>query len=628
MTGIFCAHGAEIPSNAANVIFEMPAFFSDYVRDDFQIYAKGDYNGDGYMDIVAARFDVTDTWNAFIIPGGPNLNSGDIGTKAITTLSFRGRFTPIVYSADIDGDGYDDLIVSYNYSSSLNGDQKILVYYGSEPFPSSSSLETDADWVIEYPTPGPSLLGVAMGDVTGDGKIDLLIGSIIDQNAAGKVFVIPGTGSRRTGLFNPSTENGVLQFQGPAGGYLGQFVSTGKFNNDPICDIVLSIRGGDRDPGAYVIFGSTALPPLWDFSPTVNFRAPNVTLWHDNSDTLFSGAGDLDGDGQDEMYANRAYLDPDNNLGRIDVLIPGSGFRSDFPDIALQETSPNYQPVVESFRSLLLNEVLNPLLGDFDGDGRNDVGRVTVSSTTLNLSNDIQAFPTPTLTTSLVFRNILGAARAADLGDVNGDGFDDLVLGELGSTGTFWALVIYGFHPLDNPQIQFRERGLSPVERTVDFSVEGDPVEMRLDGNGDPSLMNRWLPFQPSLRLPLLPGTGTRTVGVIFRNRFGRESERAENTVILGIEEAGTQPLTTVLRRGGEPIRVECSLSAAGRIKVWVIDRRGVTLATLFDEERGIGLWPVEWDGRNDAGEMVAPGIYVFYIVTPHGTEKQNVVVQ
>jgi hypothetical protein len=626
--GLFCAHGAEVPSNTADVIFEMPAYFSNFLSDDFQVYAKGDYNGDGYKDIVVTRFDTTDAWNAFLILGGPNLSGGNIETKAITTLSFRGRFAPMVYSADLDGDGYDDLIVSYNNSSNLTGDQKIAVYYGSKPFPSLSSLGSNADWLIVYPTPGPSLLGVETGDATGDGKIDLLIGSIIDQNAAGTVLLIPGTGSRRTGEFHPSTESAVLKFQGPAGSYLGQNLSTGKFNNDNIDDIVFSVQGGNYGPGAYVVFGSTALPPLWDFSPTVNYRAPNVTLLQDTSDTVVSGAGDVDGDGRDELYVNRAYTDPGVNLGQIDVLVPGTRFNSGVPDIALQEISPNYQPVVESFRYILIDEVLSPLTGDFDGDGRTDVGRVTVTSTTLNLSNDIQTFPSPTLAASLVFRNILGSARAADLGDVNGDGYDDLVIGELGSTGTFWALVVYGYHPLDNPSFHFRERGLSPTERTVDFSVEGEPVEMRLDGDGDPSLMNRWLPFQLSLRLPLLPGTGPRDVGVIFRNQFGRESERVHDTVTLGIEEIGARPLTTILRRGGSPIRVECSLSTAGRIKVWVMDRRGVTIATLLDDDRGIGLWPVEWYGRNGAGELSAPGIYIFHMETPHGTVKQNVVVQ
>jgi flagellar hook assembly protein FlgD len=151
---------------------------------------------------------------------------------------------------------------------------------------------------------------------------------------------------------------------------------------------------------------------------------------------------------------------------------------------------------------------------------------------------------------------------------------------------------------------------------------------MRLDGDGDPVLMNRWIPFQRSMRLSLTPGTGSRTVGVTFRNRFGRESSRAQDTVTLGVEGVATRPLTTVIRRGGAPIRIECQLTSSGHIKVWVMDRRGETIATLFDEERGAGLWPVDWDGRNGAGEPVAPGIYVLHIETPGGSEKKSIVVQ
>lgn len=633
LLGGFSVWGSELGSNTADVLYHKDGLISDF--DWPSIYAKGDFNGDGYKDIVMKWSSYPNYWKALVIPGGPSLSNGVAKDKAVTTLSIDGINYPGFYSADLDNDTYDDMIITLTAFSGGQAHQRIEVYYGGRTLPTTINLGTHPDWEIVSQPISASIITpfhVAAGDVTGDGNTDLLFGSPVDSLGNGQVFLIPGTGSRRTGTFNASTEAGVIKFRGPAGTFLGESLLTGEFNNDGKRDMIFPLRSNPPGRGnvgmTYVIFGSSTLPPVWDFAYSTH--APNVAMWGDTVQFSPLLAEDVDGDGRDELYVERAYPDPLGSTLDINVLIPGTVLNSGVSVIDLRKSSPNFQPVVEAGQwSSLNNHHLD--FGDFDGDGRADFVSTSSSSVLsfLRLSNDLPPFPTPTFSTaSILVPNILGTGWDNSLGDVNGDGFDDLVIAEKGSTGTFWGLVLYGHHPLDNPEIHFRERGLTPTDRHLDFTVEGDPTEMRLDGEGDPLLMNRWLPFQPSLWLSLPPGTGTRTIDVTFRNRFGRVSERVQDSVTLGIEGTSTRPLTTVLRQGGAPIRIECQMPAPGRLKVWVLDRRGETIATLLDEERGVGLWPVDWEGRNSAGEPVAPGIFILYIETPTGLEKMPLVVQ
>jgi hypothetical protein len=625
----FCAGQSELSSITVDVLYQKDGLTSDY---DWPVYAKGDYNGDGYKDMVMKWMRSPSYWKALVIPGGANLSGGNAEERSVMTLSMPGYIYPGFNSADLDNDGFDDIILSITSFPNAQSHQRVEVYYGQNPLrPTIEIGTTTPDWkIVTQSISAPLDFGVVAGDVTGDGNTDLLIASPNIISEKGEVYFIPGIGVRRTGVFDVSSEPGVTTFRGSPGARLGTQLLTGDFNKDGKRDILFSVWTGP--PGreeagmAYVVFGSSAFPAVWDFST----RPPDIAVWGDTRQVFPALAKDFDGDGLDELYVLGTYTDPMDNDQRINVLIPGTSFNVGSSVIDLRKSSPNFRPVVEVGKFSFLN--INGMgTGDFDGDGRGDLVGPSFPPTTtpLWLSNDLQTLSLPTWSTaSFVVSNILGNTPGSSLGDVNGDGFDDLVMTEQGSTGTFWGLVIYGFHPLDNPTIRFRERGLSPAERNVDFSVEGHPTEMKLEGQGNPLLMDRWLPYQPSLRLSLLPGTGTRSVSVTFRNRFGRFSATAQDTVTLGVEGPGTRLLTTVLRRGGAPIRIEGQLVTAGRLKVWVLDRRGETIATLVDDERGAGLWPVEWDGRNSAGEPVAPGIYVLFIETPHGLEKKPIVIK
>jgi hypothetical protein len=74
-------------------------------------------------------------------------------------------------------------------------------------------------------------------------------------------------------------------------------------------------------------------------------------------------------------------------------------------------------------------------------------------------------------------------------------------------------------------------------------------------------------------------------------------------------------PLPTSIRAQPNPFtadtRVSFALPASGSVVVKIVDVTGRTVRTLLDGARPEGAHHVRWDGRDDAGQSVAAGIYV-----------------
>jgi hypothetical protein len=458
LTGGFCARALEFSSDKADVLYQKEGVRGNSDWPD--LYAKGDYNGDGYKDIVMIWDTGLFHWKALVIPGGPNMSGGPAEDRAITTIS--SQEAPALrdlgfYSADLDNDGCDDMIFSYYVFSNGESHQFVDIYYGSDPFGPSMDLGTNPDLKIVTQSTTSTSIRVIAGDVNGDGKTDLLVGSPNDNSYEGKVFLIPGTGSRRTGVFNASSGAGVITFHGPAGSSrLGNDLLLGELNNDGKRDILFPLfkdpPGRSNVGMVYVVFGSTAFPSAWDFSSST--QAPNVALLGDTIQFSALVAGDINGDGLDEIHVSNAYPDPVIADQTINVIVPGTSFNSGAPVVDLRATSADFRPVIEVDRHGPFD---NGYLaaGDFDGDHRADLASTfpfssstTVLTVTLRLSSDIHEFPVPVLSTgALVLKNTFGVCHNASMGDVNGDGFDDLILGEKGATGTFWDWSYTGFTP-------------------------------------------------------------------------------------------------------------------------------------------------------------------------------------
>ena len=154
--------------------------------------AAGDVNGDGYDDmLVGARGSETVAGNAYLFLGSAS------GLPATASQSWGGAVgsyfgSDVNGAGDVNNDGYDDVVIGALGISSYTG--KTYVYMGG-PFGVSATPATTLTGPITYGTFGDAVAGA--GDVNGDGYDDILVGACLDEDggtAAGAAYLVLGAG--------------------------------------------------------------------------------------------------------------------------------------------------------------------------------------------------------------------------------------------------------------------------------------------------------------------------------------------------------------------------------------------------------------------------------------------------
>ncbi|MFT5423722.1 MAG: hypothetical protein ACI89L_001510 [Phycisphaerales bacterium] len=257
-------------------------------------------------------------------------------------------------AGDVNADGIDDLIVGAfgaDPQSQRDSGESYVVFggpgIGSAVVLGLVNLNGSNGFDIRGIDPSDNLgLSVSSaGDVNGDGIGDLVIGAHnADPNGvtnAGQSYVIfGGLGVGSTGVIDLPSLNGVNGFaiNGiDADDRSGQFVSSaGDVNGDGFDDLVISARlagpdGKNRAGESYVVFGgaqvgSTGVIELSSLNG-VNGFVLNGGRSEDQSGSSASSAGDVNGDGFDDLVIGAPLADPNgmNEAGEGYVVFGGSG---------------------------------------------------------------------------------------------------------------------------------------------------------------------------------------------------------------------------------------------------------------------------------------------------------------
>ncbi len=256
----------------------------------------GNLNRDAYDDVAVGAPEAVvglslEAGIVHVYSGGPG---GLNATPLVLTPGMAGERVgaSLAGVGDVDGDGDDDLVVGAPRSALSPGPGRVYLYQG-EP---GSMGATPAQFVTD-PESG-SLYGFAVapaGDFNGDGYADAVVGAPNDDTPsggadAGAVHLLPGGPA---GLGAPTIREGTQ-----AGAHLGQAVGcAGDVNGDGLGDFVVGEPDYDGLAGldegrATIVYGRRVSDALAPANRIVAGQAPGSRVGF-----MVGGFGDLGAEG-------------------------------------------------------------------------------------------------------------------------------------------------------------------------------------------------------------------------------------------------------------------------------------------------------------------------------------------
>lgn len=417
---IFDLSDTELLSASNGAIFEG---LSDNDRAGVAV-AVADLDGDGYAEAIVGASSASDAGAVYLFDGAPANVFGAVSETLQGSL-LGGGLGYTLSSADPDGDGDADLLVGepfggnvYWYSSEAGS------VFGAGPRQTISG----SVW------PGSSLSG---GDVDGDGDDDLLLGApLAGFNGSGAAYLVLGDPDPVELL---SLESAYAVFSGEADNDYAGFGSSiaEDTNGDGYDDIVVgSISNAPAYPApcaygaAYLVEGDNPAPSTRSLADADAIRRGENDC--DSAGGDIASGGDVDGDGYGDVLVSASEHDSDT--GRV-YLVPGpwSGDTSLSASRARLDGESPGDHAGDSIASA----------GDLDGDGYNDIlvgspyhtaypfienGRTYLVYGPV--IGDVGLGDSDLVITGDAPIDRLGSSLAA--GDVDGDGYGDLLSGAAG----------------------------------------------------------------------------------------------------------------------------------------------------------------------------------------------------
>jgi len=515
-------------------------------------FAAGDVNGDGFIDLVigawqeppydrrGAVYVVFGTADG--IPTGVDLNSLDPSQG----FSIRGAeaghaIGEEIAVADIDGDGDADILIGARGANPGLGNLPYgavyVVFGGDTPQqPIELSTLTASQGFRMQGAVYNAQLGTAVGsagDVNADGIEDFILGAHNALSRTGASYVVFGSATGFPLDFDLSTLDGSDGFTlvGEADSRAGYSVaSAGDVNGDGIDDLIIgAITGGDQQAGSwavygvgasYVVFGSdtgfAASINLADLDGSDGFRVTGGSIG-DHVGRRVSAAGDVNGDGIGDVIIGAPLRG--NQLGSAYVVLGSrDGFAPDI-DIADFDGTDGFRITGEAMYGRVGWSVSSA--GDFNGDGLDDLLISTPYDHTIGYGSgaafivfgrsqfdadiDLSAIDgTNGLRLHAAASSWFGIAAGA-AGDVNGDGFDDIMVGALfDDGGGYNAGAVYLIYGRPTAGASVVETGTSGADDYL-----GGDADDSLSGAGGDDILNGGLGADS-----MIGGTGNDTYHV------------------------------------------------------------------------------------------------------------------
>ena len=378
------------------------------------VASAGDVNGDGYSDVIvgANQYSTSDydyIGKAYLISFGWS-SVGDDESDAYYGYS-------VASAGDVNGDSYSDVIVGAYLDNAVSNDAGVAYLYLGGP----GGLSTTASWTASGDDQDSAYFGYSVagaGDVNGDGYSDVIIGASAYTSGNGKAYLYLGgpSGLATSYLYSFSGNEGNAHFG-------ASVASAGDVNGDGYSDVIVGDLGDSSNTGkAYLYLGGPSGP-----STTASW-----TKSGQNGDDYYgisvASAGDVNGDGYSDVIVGADGFDLQDNAGAGKAYLYLGG-ADGLPDTASWTSSGDQAG--DNFYGCSVASA-----GDVNGDGYSDVlvdayGYNSETGKAFLYLGGLSGLATsPSWTSTGDSYDTRYGYPLASAGDVNGDGYSDVIIGD------------------------------------------------------------------------------------------------------------------------------------------------------------------------------------------------------